>query len=673
MSQRPPDENKSSLRGSPLAISLRLRKCSIATMVQDCEFAKVPGCDRIYSEPRLPMLVPDVAAIPAAVPKSRRHRTRQLLLRAWGRVRWKMVAIVAFTGTSTILIACLAVAALNVMVRRESANVVEKQIQMLVEASRSVAPAILDHVDACTVPASDFGSLKPLLAYIDEAFPEGRASLTVEDKRGVRSLLPGPELKGAKSPDWLPETGFTGLVVDQGQLQIRNLVTQQKRACKVTAIFSLPLGSELAKRLSSAAGLEVMTLSPRPFRVPRSGNRSLRLHAPNQRILRTIESNFMPGISRPTAVVLSVRNWETGAREDWIAYTVRASYWGTFEDVARFGSQLGNWVWLLAVISFTVLLLDAAGLWMCIRFGRDIAITIDNLSRAARQIASGNFAWRSPLSSKGQLGDLICNFNEMAIALERFQKDEAARLRLESELQVARSVQGYLYPRVVPPLRGATVSGRTLAARMIGGDLYDFFNLGQERIGILCADVSGKGIPAALMMANLQAVARTHLSERIDSPAAHFVQALNQQLTGRFGDNRYASLFWADYNEHAAVLTYVNAGHPPPILICSTGEIERLDSGDFPVGMFSHAQYTARTIQMQPGSRLVIFTDGLTDAENTKEQEFGDERLIACCRAIAAGIGATEVADRVMQAIAEWSVGTEQFDDTTVVVMDVAR
>jgi len=385
-----------------------------------------------------------------------------------------------------------------------------------------------------------------------------------------------------------------------------------------------------------------------------------------------MESNFMPGISRPVAVVLSVRNWETGAREDWIAYSVRTSYLGTFEDVARLGSQLANWVWLLAALSLTVLLLDAAGFWMCIRFGRDIATTIDDLSRAARQIAGGNFAWRSPVRSKGQLGDLVCNFNEMSIALERLQKEEAASLRLESELQLARTVQEYLYPRIVPVLRGATVSGRTSPARVIGGDLYDFFNLGQERIGILCADVSGKGIPAALMMANLQAVARTHFSDRIDTPAAYFVQALNQQLAGRFGDNRYATLFWAEYNEHTAVLKYVNAGHPPPILIGSTGEIVRLDSGDFPVGMFANVQYSARTLQLQPGSRMVIFTDGLTDAVNIKEQEFGDERLVDCCKTIAAGIGATEVADGVMQAIAEWSVGTEQYDDTTVVVLDLA-
>src|SRR6476659_5076752 len=116
------------------------------------------------------MIVPncDVATIPAAVPKSSRHRTRHVLRQAWGRVRWKMVAIISFTGASTILIACLAMAALNVVVRRESANVVEKQIQMLVQASRSVAPAILDHSGACTAPPSDFGWLKLLLSYTYE-------------------------------------------------------------------------------------------------------------------------------------------------------------------------------------------------------------------------------------------------------------------------------------------------------------------------------------------------------------------------------------------------------------------------------------------------------------------------------------------------------------------------
>ena len=589
---------------------------------------------------------------------------RNRLRRAWGRVRWKIAAIIAFTGTSAILITCLALAALNVVVRRESANVVEKQIQMYVQASRSVAPAILDQAGACNASPINSGGLKPLLAYTDEAFPRAETSLTIEGATGAQVLLPGTATRTVKHPGWIPETGFAGLVVDGGQLEIRDVLARQQGACNLTAIFSLPLGSELAKRLSSAAGVEVTMVSPKPFRV----------HSPSQQVLSTIQRNFIPGLSQSAAVVLSVRNWETGLAEDWVAYSVRPSYSSTFEDVTRLGSQTANWVWLLAALSVTVLLLDAAGVWMSIRFGSEITTTVDDLSRAAHQIAGGNFAWRTPVRSQDQLGDLSCNFNEMAIALEQLQKDEAARLRLESELQIAQSVQQYLYPHVAPILRGATVSGRTLAARTIGGDLYDFFDLGPERIGILCADVSGKGIPAALMMANLQAVARAHFGDSIDGPAAppaHFVEKLNQQLAGRFGDNRYASLFWAEYDGQSGILTYVNAGHPSPILRYSTGEIERLNSVGVPVGMFAKTRYTAKTLEMRPGSRLVIFSDGLTDAENAAEEDFGDERLVEYCSTIAVGIDAKGTADRLMQAVAEWSGGVERFDDTTVVVLHV--
>src|SRR3989454_1208340 len=533
--------------------------------------------------------------------RRRRSKVAHVLRRVWGRVRWKVVAIITFTGTSTILIVCLAVVALNVIMRRESANIVEKQIQLLVQSSRSVASAILDHAGSCMEQPESSGALKPLLAYTDEAFPQGQTSLALEGTGDVQSVLLGSDRSGVETPDWVPESGFTGLVVDRGQLAIRNVLAQQKGACKLRVMLSLPLGSELAKRLGSASGMEVTTVSPGPFRV----------HSPTRQVLQTIQGNFLPGISRGAAVVLNVRNWESGGLEDWIAYSVRSSYSGTFEDLTRLGTQLANWVWLLAALSLAVLLLDALGMWMCINFGSDIVTTIDDLSRAARQIVSGYFGWRTPVRSKGQLGDLISNFNEMAIALERLQKEEAASLRLESELQVARTVQEYLYPRAVPVLRGAAVSGRTLAARVIGGDLYDFIDLAPERIGILCADVSGKGIPAALMMANLQAVARAQPSSRAGNPAAHpahFVETLNQQICGLFGTNRYATMFWAEYNSSATVLSYVNAGHPSPILIRSPSTIERLNSDGFPIGIFANAQYTSATVQMLPADRLVIFT-----------------------------------------------------------------
>jgi len=588
---------------------------------------------------------------------------RDTLRRAWGRVRWRIAAIVVFTGTSSILILCLTIAALNVMVRRESANVVEKQIQMLVQASRSVAPAILDHAGACTASPADSGGLKPLFAYTDEAFPQAEASLIVQGAGGEQSLLPGSDRVPVKRPNWLPDADFSGLVVDRGQLGIRNIVTRQKDACKLTAVFNMPVGPELAKRLSLAADVAVTPVSPRLFRVHPAG-----------RVLQTIGDNFLPGMFRPAGVVLTVRNWETGALEDWIAYSARPSYSSTFEDLARLGSQLANWVWLLAALFFLVVLVNAAGVAMGVRLGSSIATTIDDLSGAARQIAGGNFAWRLPVRGKDQLGDLSCNFNEMAVALERLKKEEAAALRTASELRVARSVQEYLYPRVAPVLHGATVAGQTLAARTVGGDLFDFLDLGRERIGILCADVSGKGIPAALMMANLQAVARAYLHEWGDSavaPGGRFVEKLNQEIAGRFGDNRYATLFWAAYDADTAVLTYVNAGNPSPILIGADGEMERLNSDSFPIGMFANARYTAKDVRIGPGSRLIIFSDGLTDAQNAVGEDFGDERLIDCCRTISPAIDAEGVAERLMQAVAEWSTGTEQFDDTTVVVVNV--
>jgi serine phosphatase RsbU (regulator of sigma subunit) len=201
--------------------------------------------------------------------------------------------------------------------------------------------------------------------------------------------------------------------------------------------------------------------------------------------------------------------------------------------------------------------------------------------------------------SNDQLGELAHNFNEMAVSLERLKKEEVLKLQFESELLVAQRVQEYLFPRLAPVVPGTTVAGHTLPAHPVGGDLYDFFDLDHGQLGLLCADVSGKGVPAALMMANLQAVARALVGARSDSSAAHaaqFVEKLNQELVGRFGNNRYATLFWAEYDAQARSLRYV--------------------------------------LQMKAGSRLILFTDGITDAQTSSGDEFGDTRVIDCCRSI---------------------------------------
>ena len=591
-------------------------------------------------------------------------RARRAFRRAWGLVRWKIVAVITFTLSSTLLVACLAVATLNVVLRRESTYVIEKEIRTLVEASRSIAPAILDRAGTCVVQNVNSDGLKPLLQHAQRAFPRAKISLAVDFHKGSPSLLPDEGWTNAGLPNWLPDTGFTGVVVDHGQLEIRNIAALEKGACRVASIFRMPLGSELAKRLSLGGNSDVIAVSPRQFYV---GGLS-------HKILAMIEMNFLPGSPRPAPVVLNVRNWETGAMEHWTAYEVRTSYRRTFGDLATIGSQLANWVWLLAAICFVALLIDVSALWICIRLGRNIAMAIDDLSGAAQQIAGGNFAWRTPLRSNDQIGELAGNFNEMAASLEQFQKQQVTRLEFESDLRMAQRVQEYLFPRQAPVVSGATVAGSTLPARTVGGDLYDFFDLGQKQLGVLCADVSGKGVSAALMMANLQAVAHAQVGAFPDGsaqPPALFVQRLNEAFVGRFGDNRYATLFWAEYDARTRILKYVNAGHEPPILIRPTGDLERLQTSGFPIGMFGRVGYASTELQVEAGSHIVIFTDGLADALSPSGEEFGDERLIDCCRGLAGALSAEQLVERLMQAAGSWSAGAEQFDDTTVVVVAV--
>jgi hypothetical protein len=190
-------------------------------------------------------------------------RARRAFRRAWQLVRWKMVSIITFTLSSTLLIACLAVATLNVVLRRESTNVIEKQISTLVEASRSIAPAILDRAGTCVVQNVNSGDLKPLVQYAQGAFPQARISLAVDFCKGSPSLVPDEGLTNVGLPNWLPDAGFTGVVVDHGQLEICNIAALEKGACRAAAIFRMPLGFLPPLRVGTRRFESVTSAPPR--------------------------------------------------------------------------------------------------------------------------------------------------------------------------------------------------------------------------------------------------------------------------------------------------------------------------------------------------------------------------------------------------------------------------
>ena len=223
----------------------------------------------------------------------------------------------------------------------------------------------------------------------------------------------------------------------------------------------MPLGSELAKRLSLGGSSDVITVPPRQFYV---GGLS-------HKILGMIESNFVPGSPGLAPVVLNVRNWETGAMDHWTAYEVQTSYGRTFKDLATIGSQLANRVWLLALLSFVALLIDASALSICIRLGRDIAMAIDDLSGAAQQIARGNFAWRTPLRSKDQIGETNGQFS-VTSSLPGEVIEQSPHVRVEPSDVLVRLV-------------GERIAGRSTPDQLLGAGIVEVDDQGSDLVWLL--------------------------------------------------------------------------------------------------------------------------------------------------------------------------------------------
>jgi sigma-B regulation protein RsbU (phosphoserine phosphatase) len=339
------------------------------------------------------------------------------------------------------------------------------------------------------------------------------------------------------------------------------------------------------------------------------------------------------------------------------------------------GLRTASWVFPFGGITVALVLVYGCGLLLSIRLSRRIVAVIDRLSHAAQQVGKGDFSVRIAVPEQDQLGLLASSFNDMTRDLENLREQEKQSAVLERDIVLGHEVQQYLYPRVAPILSAANVSGITRPARIVSGDLYDFLSFSDHEVGLLCADVSGKGVSAALMMAHLQALAHGRLLPgeeiKVRSLPDTFVTALNRDLRGRFGNNRYATLFYGEFDSHSKVLRYINAGHCPPILISEAGQATKLPEGDVPVGLFPEIRYHELRVTLPEGCALVVYTDGVTDALNSQGEEFGDERLIAFCSSLPKGAKAEAICTLLSSEVNQWSAGVEQFDDTTVLVLSV--
>jgi serine phosphatase RsbU (regulator of sigma subunit)/predicted enzyme related to lactoylglutathione lyase len=244
------------------------------------------------------------------------------------------------------------------------------------------------------------------------------------------------------------------------------------------------------------------------------------------------------------------------------------------------------------------------------------------------------------------------------------EKLEAER-RTAQELDIAKQVQSRLFPQTLPPLTTLEYAGICLQAREVGGDYFDFLNLGRDRLGLVIGDTSGKGIGAALLMANLQANLRSQSAIALDQPQ-RFLRSVNQLFYENTTDSAYATLFFAEYDDRAMCLRYANCGHYAALLLRSNDTLEQLDSTCTVLGLFAEWECSIQESQLFPGDILVLYTDGITESFNAAEEEFGEERLIESLRRNR-GLGAQALLTAITDEVRRFSPH-EQHDDLTLIV-----
>jgi predicted permease len=240
--------------------------------------------------------------------------------------------------------------------------------------------------------------------------------------------------------------------------------------------------------------------------------------------------------------------------------------------------------------------------------------------------------------------------------------------KLRRDLALAVEVQRRLLPEAYPESSFGDVAAFTLPVRSVGGDYYDFVKVGEHGLGIALADVAGKGIAAALIMSVVQASLRI-LSAEGNITLPELVSKMNRFLHRSTGFNSYATFFYAQVDEQSGQLRYVNAGHNPPYLL-RAAEVEELKTGGMVIGMFAQATYEEAKVDLRSGDVLVAFTDGVTEALNTNEEEYGEERLKELLKSVM-HLPVGEMSTRITAALREWIGDAPQHDDLTFLVLKV--
>jgi phosphoserine phosphatase RsbU/P len=280
-------------------------------------------------------------------------------------------------------------------------------------------------------------------------------------------------------------------------------------------------------------------------------------------------------------------------------------------------------------------------------------------------------------SDEVQLMTIVASYSAGVIEQARLRSESLEKQRLEEEsrridreLSMARDMQMSLVPSRPLPAGAWEIWGRVIPARQVGGDAFDYFAVGEERVSLAIADVSGKGVPAALLMANVQASLRAFCNGRTRIEDA--LRMVNESVVRSASTGKFITLFYGEFDTASGRLRYSNAGHNYPLLRRASGEVELLMTGGLPLGILEQAAYEVGEIALVPGDTLLLYSDGVSEAMDLAGAEFGEDRLRAIWARTGAG-AAAEVVATVLGEVEQFRGRATQSDDITLVVLGPAQ
>jgi sigma-B regulation protein RsbU (phosphoserine phosphatase) len=493
----------------------------------------------------------------------------------------------------------------------------------------------------------------------------------------------------AELPAWLWPDGFAGTLAykpegsAEGPELLIRAVALPGPGGRYAVVVDLPLTEPVKESLRTATGVRpgaVSLVGAESGLEPLAGRRREGL-ASEPSVESPEPSGFVA--FRHSVALFDYTDWATG-RTAAASVRLTARPGSLYDRISRAqrllagGLTLGQvFLVVLAVVAVLFLLIEAAALVMGFALARSITGSVHALFVGTERVRRGDFSHRIVVKSRDQLGELAESFNEMTSSIEELLQQAAEKRRLEEELRIAREIQMSLLPRGPVAVPGLEVSAICVPAREVGGDYYDFFRLGERRLGVLIADVAGKGTSAALYMAEVKGLVLS-LSQVYESPRRLLIEA-NRLLAGHLDSRSFITMTYAVVDLEAGLLTHARAGHTPMIycpardggarVVAPSGMVVglRLPGAD---GKFSELLEEHR-LALQPGDLVVFYTDGVSEAMNARAELFGEARLRALV-AEHAHLDSPALRERILREVEAFVGDADPHDDLTMIVLKVS-